>query len=83
MYVYCPFSDTPDKKLWLKPCFTGSSVIGTGVENLDVLIESMIKNYLLIGLRNFWRNKVFSLINIAGLAIGISASLVIYLIAHH
>jgi predicted permease len=43
----------------------------------------MIKNYLLIALRNFWRNKVFSLINIAGLAIGISASLVIYLIVHH
>jgi len=83
MYVYCPFSDTWDKKLWLKPCFTGSSVIGTGVENLDVLIGSMIKNYLLIALRNFWRNKIFSLINIAGLAIGISASLVIYLIVHH
>ncbi len=43
----------------------------------------MIKNYLLIALRNFWRNKIFSLINIAGLAIGISASLVIYLIVHH
>ena len=43
----------------------------------------MFKNYLLIALRNFWRNKVFSLINIAGLAIGISASLVIYLIVHH
>ena len=43
----------------------------------------MIKNYLLIALRNFWRKKIFSLINIAGLAIGISASLVIYLIVHH
>src|SRR5690349_12734318 len=83
MYVYCPFSNTSDKKIWLKPCFTGSSVIGTGVENLDVLVGSMIKNYLLTGFRNFRRNKVFSLINIAGLAIGISASLVIYLIVHH
>jgi len=43
----------------------------------------MFKSYLIIGLRNFWRNKIFSLINIAGLAIGISASLVIYLIVHH
>ena len=67
----------------MKPCFTVSSVIGTRVENLDVLIGSMIKNYLLIALRNFWRNRIFSLINIAGLAIGISASLVIYLIVHH
>jgi hypothetical protein len=32
MYVYCPFSNTLDKKLWLKPCFTASSVIGTRVE---------------------------------------------------
>src|ERR1044072_8604963 len=65
------------------PCFTGSSVIGTWVENLDVLIEFMIKNYLLIALRNFWRNRIFSTINIAGLAIGISASLVIYLVVRH
>jgi len=83
MYVYCPFPDTLDTKLWLMPCFTTSSVIGTRVENLDVLIGFMIKNYLLIAFRNFWRNKVFSLINISGLAIGISASLVIYLIVHH
>lgn len=40
----------------------------------------MIKNYLTIALRNFRNNKIFSLINISGLAIGISAALVIYLI---
>ncbi|MEP7255493.1 MAG: ABC transporter permease [Ferruginibacter sp.] len=40
----------------------------------------MIKNYFTIAFRNFRRNKVFSLINISGLAIGISAALVIYLI---
>src|SRR4029077_12677183 len=43
----------------------------------------MFKNYLVVALRNFRRNKIFSLINIAGLAIGISASLVIYLIVHY
>ena len=43
----------------------------------------MFKNYFTIALRNFQRKKVFSLINIAGLAIGISASLVIYLIVQH
>ena len=43
----------------------------------------MFKNYLIVAFRNFWRKKVFSLINIAGLAIGISASLVIYLIVHY
>lgn len=40
----------------------------------------MIKNYFTVAFRNFRRNKVFSLINISGLAIGISAALVIYLI---
>ncbi len=43
----------------------------------------MFKNYFKIALRNFWRHKVFSLINVLGLAIGISASLVIYLIVHY
>lgn len=41
---------------------------------------TMLKNYFIVALRNFRRNKVFSLINISGLAIGISAALVIYLI---
>jgi putative ABC transport system permease protein len=43
----------------------------------------MLKNYFIVALRNFWRNKTFSLINILGLAIGISASLVIFLLIHH
>lgn len=43
----------------------------------------MLKNYFLIALRHFWRHKTFSAINILGLAIGISASLVIYLIVSY
>ena len=43
----------------------------------------MFKNYFIVALRSFWKNKVFSLINVAGLAIGISAALVIYLIVHY
>jgi len=37
----------------------------------------MISNYLKMALRNIGKNKVFSLINIAGLSIGLSASFVI------
>jgi len=43
----------------------------------------MLKNYFITAFRNFWRNKVFSTINVLGLAIGISASLVIYLVVNY
>ncbi|HNP78558.1 MAG TPA: ABC transporter permease, partial [Cyclobacteriaceae bacterium] len=41
--------------------------------------SSMIKNYLVVTLRNLFRNKVYSFINIFGLATGISCSLLILL----
>jgi len=43
----------------------------------------MIKNYFTIAFRNFRKHKLFSAINVAGLAIGISAAMVIYLIVHY
>jgi putative ABC transport system permease protein len=43
----------------------------------------MLKNWLVVALRNFRRNKIFSVINVLGLSIGICASLVIFLIVHH
>ncbi|MEX6685958.1 ABC transporter permease [Danxiaibacter flavus] len=39
----------------------------------------MLKNYILVALRNLKRNKVFSLINILGLALGMTCSLLILL----
>jgi len=43
----------------------------------------MIKNYLVTALRNLRRNRLFSLINVLGLSIGISAALVIFLIVRY
>jgi ABC-type antimicrobial peptide transport system permease subunit len=43
----------------------------------------MLKNYFSVAVRNLLRNKVFSVINILGLSIGISSALVIYLIAQY
>jgi len=43
----------------------------------------MFKNYFKISLRSLWKNKIFSAINVIGLSIGISASLVIYLIVQY
>lgn len=37
----------------------------------------MIKNYFKIALRNLQRNKIYSLINIAGLTIGLTACLLV------
>ena len=39
----------------------------------------MIKNYLLVAFRNLWRNKTFSAINIIGLSLGLTCSLLILL----
>lgn len=39
----------------------------------------MLKNYALITIRNLFRNKVYSFINIAGLAIGLTCSMLIFL----
>src|ERR1700743_955684 len=41
----------------------------------------MFKNYLKTALRGFWKHKLFTLINLVGLSIGITAALVIYLVA--
>lgn len=41
--------------------------------------NSMIKNYFLTGLRNIFRQKIYSLINILGLAIGIASTILILL----
>ncbi len=39
----------------------------------------MFKNYFKTGIRNLWRNKAFSFINIMGLALGLTCSLLIML----
>ncbi|HEY5391928.1 MAG TPA: ABC transporter permease, partial [Hanamia sp.] len=43
----------------------------------------MLQNYFKTAFRNFQRNKIFSVINVFGLSIGISAALVIFLIVHY
>ncbi|NEN24283.1 FtsX-like permease family protein [Cryomorpha ignava] len=43
----------------------------------------MLKNYFKIAFRNLWKNKLFSLINIISLAIGLSASFVIGLMVYY
>jgi hypothetical protein len=39
----------------------------------------MIKNYFLTAWRSLWKNRTFSLLNISGLAIGISCATLIFL----
>src|ERR1700761_4879894 len=43
----------------------------------------MIKNYFKIAFRGFRKHRLFTLINVIGLSVGISAALVIYLLVHY
>lgn len=43
----------------------------------------MIKNFFIASCRNLWRHKFFSFVNILGLAVGISASLVLFMIVFY
>jgi putative ABC transport system permease protein len=43
----------------------------------------MIQNYLKIAFRQLWRNRVYSLLNITGLALGLAVSLLILLFVSH
>jgi predicted permease len=43
----------------------------------------MLNSYLKLSFRTLWKNKSFSLINILGLAVGIAASLLIFVIIHY
>ncbi len=43
----------------------------------------MLKNYFTIAWRNLYRKKAYSLINTAGLAVGIACALLIFLIVHY
>jgi putative ABC transport system permease protein len=39
----------------------------------------MLKNYFVVALRNLWRNKILSFINISGLSIGLACCMLIFL----
>jgi putative ABC transport system permease protein len=39
----------------------------------------MVKNYLKVTMRNLWKNKTYSFLNIFGLAVGIAAAVLIFL----
>ncbi|HEY4655654.1 MAG TPA: ABC transporter permease [Cyclobacteriaceae bacterium] len=40
----------------------------------------MIRNYLIVAFRNFFRNKNYTIINILGLSTGLTACIIIYLL---
>jgi putative ABC transport system permease protein len=48
-----------------------------GVESLPEIPVVMLRNYLKTALRSFRRNKSFSFINVAGLAIGLTCFVLI------
>jgi ABC-type antimicrobial peptide transport system permease subunit len=62
------------------------SSIGSGTNLVTFLSHNpntMLRNYFQIALRNFLRNKVFSLIHVVGLSIGLSSAIVVFIIASY
>ena len=51
-----------------------TSADSTSIQQLITTLQhdSMIKNYLVIALRNFLKNKAYTLINILGLSLGLT-----------
>jgi hypothetical protein len=47
------------------------------VKNIFIWSDAMLKSYIRIAVRNLWKSKVHSFINIAGLALGMACCLVI------
>ncbi len=47
------------------------------------LLKAMLQNYLKIAFRNLVRNKVYSFINIVGLAVGMAVAMLIFLFVSH
>lgn len=43
----------------------------------------MLKNYFIVSIRNVLRNRIYSLINILGLAMGIALCILVYLYVYH
>ncbi len=43
----------------------------------------MLRNYITTALRNLWRSKSSTLINLSGLALGITTSLILFLLVRH
>jgi putative ABC transport system permease protein len=43
----------------------------------------MLRNYITIALRNLWKNKIFSALNILGLSIGLACCILIFLLVQH
>ncbi|MEM9829177.1 MAG: ABC transporter permease [Bacteroidota bacterium] len=43
----------------------------------------MIRNYLTVALRNLWKRKAQTLINVFSLSLGLASAIIIFLIVHH
>src|ERR1700730_6877729 len=77
------FSDCYELRVCLPIAHCRLPIADCVILNIEFLyqtkIKVMLKNYLLVAFRNLKRNKVFSFINILGLALGMACSLLIFL----
>lgn len=43
----------------------------------------MLKNFLVTAVRNLWRSKITTIINLSGLTLGVGTCLILFLLVHH
>ncbi len=66
-------------KIWRPVKRTGKWTDGCNIHTHCPVPRNMLKNYFKVALRNLWKNKGFSAINIIGLAAGLGVCLLIVL----
>src|SRR5215472_2197539 len=73
----------PSFGIRLQHCLIDSGIVKS-IEQFDYQNQSdlhtMLRNYFKIAFRKLTRNKIYTLINVIGLSLGVSACLIIYLI---
>ena len=69
--------------IWTVIRFFRPGIVRNFTESQKLNQYGMFKNYYKVSVRNILRNKTFSLLNVAGLSIGIASCLLILLYVHH
>ena len=69
--------------IWSMLCFFHPSIILRNHRTINYINMGIIKNYIKVAFRSFWRQKLTTAINIFGLTIGIACAGLAYVFMQH